>query len=112
MKRHVPTAARSCAATVILLLLISVFAQDGAYIQGRLDGMQRQLNRLSATPLALAAAVQGRPTEKSAAMCLSGLGDSSAGRSQEAIEAGSTHACPVGPDQNVASTNPRNVGDK
>jgi len=42
------TPARACVAAVILLLPVSAFAQDGVYIQGRLDGMQRQLSELSA----------------------------------------------------------------
>jgi len=40
--------ARACVAAVILLLPTSTFAQDGAYILGRLDGMQRQLHEISA----------------------------------------------------------------
>ncbi len=40
--------ARACVAAVILLLPTSTFAQDGAYVLGRLDGMQRQLSEISA----------------------------------------------------------------
>ena len=50
MRRHahrMRDVARACIAAVILLLPVSVFAQDGAYVQGRLDGLRRQLADLS-----------------------------------------------------------------
>jgi len=40
--------ARAWLAAAILLLPTSAFAQDGFYIQGRLDGLQRQLADLAA----------------------------------------------------------------
>ena len=43
-----PSTTRAWVAAVILLLPVSAFAQDGAYVQGRLNAMQRQLNELSA----------------------------------------------------------------
>jgi TolA-binding protein len=43
-----PSAACACIAAAILLLPIPTVAQDRTYIQGRLDGMQRQLADLSA----------------------------------------------------------------
>lgn len=41
------TVVLTCIAAAILLLPTSTFAQDRAYIQGRLDGLQRQLADLS-----------------------------------------------------------------
>jgi TolA-binding protein len=44
----VSNVARACAVVGSLLLPVPVLAQDGAYIQGRLVGMQQQLNEISA----------------------------------------------------------------
>ena len=38
----------ACLAAGILLLPTSIFAQDAAYVQGRIDSLQRQLADLSA----------------------------------------------------------------
>jgi TolA-binding protein len=47
MTAHSTIVVFTCTATAILQLPASTFAQDRAYIQGRLDGLQKQLVDLS-----------------------------------------------------------------